>query len=459
SGIAELDPANGAFLRTVATLGGSPLALAVDPLSGDLFVSRYAAIERISSYASGPGTVTGYFAGGFIDGMVFGPDGTLYFKGGCCPASIYKLAGTDKPQPAALTLVAALPDSPDGLALQPNLSDATKPFFYANRNDGTLTKVDITGVSPVLTDVFTGGGRGDFTTVGPDGCLYATQSNRIVKVTKADGTCDWGPSTVLPGLALTPALTAPNPVQGTQASFTAQLTNVSAPAGAAIFFGVTGANPSLHLRNADSSGKAIFTYVGVKPGDDVVTAAGIAGGLSLASNPGRVTWTPGKHTVFVNLSDSPGGSLANALSTLKATLTDLSLTPPAPLVGASVHFAVGAQACDAVTNASGLASCTVIPASTGGFTLTATYAGDGSHLEASDTRPYIVIGALRGDANGSGVRDVSDIFYLINALFAGGPPTANACRGDVNADGFVDVNDVFYLINYLFAGGPLPPPC
>jgi hypothetical protein len=28
--------------------------------------------------------------------------------------------------------------------------------------------------------------------------------------------------------------------------------------------------------------------------------------------------------------------------------------------------------------------------------------------------------------------------------------------GDVNGDGVVDVSDVFYLINYLFAGGPAP---
>jgi hypothetical protein len=28
--------------------------------------------------------------------------------------------------------------------------------------------------------------------------------------------------------------------------------------------------------------------------------------------------------------------------------------------------------------------------------------------------------------------------------------------GDANGDGSVDVSDVFYLINYLFAGGPAP---
>jgi hypothetical protein len=63
---------------------------------------------------------------------------------------------------------------------------------------------------------------------------------------------------------------------------------------------------------------------------------------------------------------------------------------------------------------------------------------------------------IRGDANGNGTIDVNDVFYLINALFAGGtaPPTTKA--GDANSNSTVDVNDVFFLINYLFAGGPPP---
>jgi hypothetical protein len=59
-----------------------------------------------------------------------------------------------------------------------------------------------------------------------------------------------------------------------------------------------------------------------------------------------------------------------------------------------------------------------------------------------------------GDVNGDGHRDVGDVFYLVNALFAGGP--ASIGLADVNHDGHVDVGDVFYLINSLFAGGPAP---
>jgi len=61
-----------------------------------------------------------------------------------------------------------------------------------------------------------------------------------------------------------------------------------------------------------------------------------------------------------------------------------------------------------------------------------------------------------GDVNGDGVVDVSDVFYLINYLFAGGPPPLCATSGDVDGSTVTDVSDVFYLINYLFAGGHAP---
>jgi CSLREA domain-containing protein len=59
-----------------------------------------------------------------------------------------------------------------------------------------------------------------------------------------------------------------------------------------------------------------------------------------------------------------------------------------------------------------------------------------------------------GDVNGDGMRDVADVFFVINFLFAGGP--APMGLADVNGDGKTDIADVFFLINFLFAGGPAP---
>ena len=77
------------------------------------------------------------------------------------------------------------------------------------------------------------------------------------------------------------------------------------------------------------------------------------------------------------------------------------------------------------------------------------------HVYIADTvNNAIRKGVQNGDANGDGTVTVSDVIYLINNLFAGGP--ASAGPADANGDGVVNVADIFYLINYLFAGGPPP---
>jgi uncharacterized repeat protein (TIGR03803 family) len=63
---------------------------------------------------------------------------------------------------------------------------------------------------------------------------------------------------------------------------------------------------------------------------------------------------------------------------------------------------------------------------------------------------------LGGDANGDFSLDVTDVFALIDYLFAGAPAPVPLLRADANGDGVVDVSDVFYLIQYLYAGGPPP---
>jgi hypothetical protein len=61
-----------------------------------------------------------------------------------------------------------------------------------------------------------------------------------------------------------------------------------------------------------------------------------------------------------------------------------------------------------------------------------------------------------GDVNGDGNITISDVVYLINYLWRGGPPPTPYETGDTNCDGEVTVSDVVYLINYLFFGGPIP---
>lgn len=188
SDVVQLDPSTGTILRTVATVPGAT-GIATDPVSGDLFVSAPFAgfVARISNFATGPGTVAVYAMTGFVDGLSFGPDGTLY---AALSGHVAKIAGTNSAMPGAVTILSASVPSIDGIAVS---SNANTPFIYGNRNNGTITKVDLTTTPPTLTNAVTGGSRGDFLTVGQDGCLYATQTDRVLKVTNADGTCLGGP--------------------------------------------------------------------------------------------------------------------------------------------------------------------------------------------------------------------------------------------------------------------------
>jgi Dockerin type I domain/PA14 domain len=95
----------------------------------------------------------------------------------------------------------------------------------------------------------------------------------------------------------------------------------------------------------------------------------------------------------------------------------------------------------------------MINPATGALTALPDRVGDVASL-SHDHRVGPESSTVPGDANGDGTVTVGDIFYLVNFLFAGGPPPIGPA--DVNGDGQVTVGDVFYLINYLFAGGPPP---
>jgi 5-hydroxyisourate hydrolase-like protein (transthyretin family) len=67
---------------------------------------------------------------------------------------------------------------------------------------------------------------------------------------------------------------------------------------------------------------------------------------------------------------------------------------------------------------------------------------------------------VAGDVNDDGYVNISDIVYLINYLYHGGPePVPFLLAGDVNCDGSVNISDIVYLINYLYQGGPAPQDC
>jgi hypothetical protein len=114
--------------------------------------------------------------------LTFSSNGVLFFESG---PSIERVDVTSTPSP--VTVFSDLVD-PDGVGVSSAVSKCLPRVVLVNQNNGTITKVDLSSSPPTTTPVVTGGTRGDFVAAGPDGCLYATQINAVLRFTNDDGT-------------------------------------------------------------------------------------------------------------------------------------------------------------------------------------------------------------------------------------------------------------------------------
>jgi sugar lactone lactonase YvrE len=285
--VIELNPTTGVVVRVVTSSTSGATGIATDPLSGDLFVTDPfgSHLYRLSGFADSTATVTTYATPFDPDGITFGADGTIYVASG---GTAKKITGTDKSQPPTTTTIATVP-SIDGIALAESSNPSNPSAIFGNRNDGRITKVDLTKSPPEQTDIVSEGTRGDFSQVGPDGCLYATQTASVAKVTNADGTCSFASTVSVPVLKLTPATQSAS--VGTSVTITATLTNATPASGHTVTFTVTGANPKVGTATTNASGTATFTYSGTHTGSDSISAATTANEQAVTSNAVTVTWT------------------------------------------------------------------------------------------------------------------------------------------------------------------------
>jgi sugar lactone lactonase YvrE len=201
--VVEINPATGAIKRTVASDVPCATGLAVDPKSGDLFVSQDACqggVVRVSGFADGPGTVKPYAVTPCCaDGLTFAPDGTLYAGDG---GHVLQIAGTTSSTPGATRSIASVPHA-DGVAIGVP-SAGQDPFVVVNRTDGEVTKVDFSQFPPTQTTIVSGGTRGDFVAVDSRGCLFATQTSSVARITPPGRGCDLAPTT--PGALPAPGI-------------------------------------------------------------------------------------------------------------------------------------------------------------------------------------------------------------------------------------------------------------
>ena len=422
--IVELDPTTGAQIRVVAPNLTCPNSLSVDPLSGDLFfddqcfgagsdnpslwrVHDPGGAATLSVYATLPGSPNG--------AMSFAPNGSLYIVVSYLDTApqVYVVSGTNGPATPTITPVTGLMSTYWVTLGQTNPDGSAKSLIILDTPG--LELVDIT-TTPFTRTQLTAGQSIGSGVIGPDGCLYAAQSDRIYKLTSSSGACSFVPTNPGPTLSLIPSSVSPGPAQGSTQTFTATFNNASVGAGVPVTFVVTGANAQTKLGTTNASGVASISYVGTQTGADTITANGIAGSTLLTSNAAQITWVAGKHVSLIALNTSPTSGNPGVASNLVAALADVSVKPNAPIGGVIVQLTLGAQSCAATTNALGIATCGVAP-SAGQLTLTATFAGNSQYTASTASQGFSVLAANGSSPPGAptiGIATAGDGFIVVS---------------------------------------------
>eukprot|EP00698_Gefionella_okellyi_P010240 TRINITY_DN2643_c0_g2_i6.p1 TRINITY_DN2643_c0_g2~~TRINITY_DN2643_c0_g2_i6.p1 ORF type:complete len:667 (+),score=137.07 TRINITY_DN2643_c0_g2_i6:1408-3408(+) len=402
-----------------------PTSLATDPLTGDLFFGNTlndGGISRIVSTANAdtgsPATPTQALTalGGFlpvVDGIVFGPDGSLYFASfvpyQTWKQGVYRAARTSPTSFAAAVLIKEFTDFlPDGIQIWPGDTATALPkalFVATNGNNGawigTIRRLNTgtwNGQPGTCTsqDIYTGGTRGDFTTVGPDGCLYTTQSTTILKTTNADGTCSLLP--VVP--ADSTLLTFNSPVYSSQCdndvAVSATLKNLATNAmiaNALVSFtaGTGGCNA---VTNVNGIASCIIAGTALATGANGVNAAYAGSGttISPASASATINVARGVQCAAPTqlVYNGPFSSQCDNNVIVSATLKNLATN--AMISGATVSFTAGTGSCTGLSDGNGVATCTIVASAlSAGVTNTVNvaYAGAGITLLPVTTTRFI----------------------------------------------------------------------
>ena len=199
-----------------------------------------------------------------------------------------------------------------------------------------------------------------------------------------------------------------------------------------------------------------------------------------AGNPGTFSWTPdctefGSYTAYFRASDGKGGlDLESVSIQVNVTIHSDTITDT---VYAGVPDTI--SPCEVVSwvYVSGTAaqtdSHTVTSDSSGLFDSGIMHPGDTfsylfedkgtfryhCQVHPADSGAVIVGINKRGDANGNGIINLSDIIYLVNYVFKGDTAPNPICLGDANnTGGSPNLSDIIFLVNFIFKGGPAPTP-
>ena len=97
-----------------------------------------------------------------------------------------------------------------------------------------------------------------------------------------------------------------------------------------------------------------------------------------------------------------------------------------------------------------------------GFSTSTNYQLNSGFWQSFSTGGGCCVG-IRGNVDGDAGEtiDISDLVYLVDFIFTGGPtpscPEEGNIEGDVAEN--IDISDLVYLVDFIFTGGPTPPAC
>ncbi|MDH4034956.1 MAG: hypothetical protein OEV80_14275 [candidate division Zixibacteria bacterium] len=83
---------------------------------------------------------------------------------------------------------------------------------------------------------------------------------------------------------------------------------------------------------------------------------------------------------------------------------------------------------------------------------------DTTRVQVLDGSITITGGYACGNINNDpeGNTDISDLVYLVDWMFTGGPEPVALMSADCNGDGLNDISDLVWLVDFMFTGGPMP---
>ncbi|HUB24490.1 MAG TPA: CARDB domain-containing protein, partial [Tepidisphaeraceae bacterium] len=163
--LVQLDPNTGQIIASYGN--GVTLGMAVDPNSNLIYLAYANGIETFNTVTH----VFTPFSSTRVDGLAMSPDGTLWGVSWPQDGQVVEFSANGDATPAV-----TMTDPGIGLAFGQSGTPLANLLFVSHA-DGTLSMIDLATLN-VIT-VASGGERGDFLHVGPDGRLYVTESDEI----------------------------------------------------------------------------------------------------------------------------------------------------------------------------------------------------------------------------------------------------------------------------------------